>query len=302
LLARADIYLLEEHQLRILDEDSKLLLTLEPMEHASLIGTPWQLTGYDDGAGGFVSLLAGTTITVGFNEDGQVAGSAGCNSYSGSYELNGAELTLGAISNTEMACVGPAGIMEQEVAFLSALRSVTRHQLEGNSLVLLNEQGYVLLTFGLPEKQSDDLGQGLRNMEFQSDWTQSGSAPLVDGEYREPAAPGSATETVIRLTEHAATGPVSGQAVTAVILVTDPGGSGTFYDLAVVAERDGKATHVASTFLGDRVQIQSFAIVGGEIVVEMIRQGDNDPMCCPSEHVVLTYALEGDELVLMSGQ
>ncbi len=39
----------------------------------------------------------------------------------------------------------------------------------------------------------------LKNMEYQSDWTQSGTAPLTDGEYREPAAPGSALSTTCSL-------------------------------------------------------------------------------------------------------
>jgi hypothetical protein len=179
----------------------------------------------------------------------------------------------------------------------------TSYQVEGNTLTLFNEQGYAMLTFGQPQPPTDGpgAGQDLMNLEFQSEWTQSGTALLVDGEYREPAAPGSATETVVRLTEYITTGTVSGQAVTAAILVTDPGGSGTFYDLAVVGEREGQLTHLTSTFLGDRVQIQSFAIVGDEIVVEMLRQGENDPMCCPSERVVLTYALDGGELLLTSG-
>ena len=43
----------------------------------------------------------------------------------------------------------------------------------------------------------------------------------------------------------------------AVVTITDPGGSGTFYDLAVVMEEGGQPVNVAIAPLGDRVQIQA---------------------------------------------
>ena len=155
----------------------------------------------------------------------------------------------------------------------------------------------------MPQEEAAGIdSETLKNMEYQSDFTQSGVAPLVNGEYREPAAPGSATETIVMLTEHTASGQLDGQQATVVILVTDPGGSGTFYDLALVVEQDGQPVNVASTLLGDRVQIQALSIAGNEIVVEMITHGPEDPMCCPTQQVVQTYALQGGELVQTSSQ
>ena len=137
-----------------------------------------------------------------------------------------------------------------------------------------------------------------KNISYLSEWTQKGTAPLVDGEYSESAAPGSATKTVVKLHDRMAFGyTADGQQFAAVVLVTDPGGSGTFYDLAVLTFEDGEPQHVASASLGDRVQIQSLAIEDGEIVVEMIAQGPDDPMCCPTQYTVERYALQGEELV-----
>jgi hypothetical protein len=141
---------------------------------------------------------------------------------------------------------------------------------------------------------------GLKNAEYQSGATKSGTAPLVDGEYSETPVPGSASKTVVQLTQQVAFGYLDGQAAAAVVLVTTTGGSGTFYDLAVVVERDGQLVNVASTMLGDRVQIQSFGIEGDEIVVEMITQGPDDPMCCPTQQVRQAYQLQGDQLVQTS--
>ncbi|MCP4196097.1 MAG: META domain-containing protein [Proteobacteria bacterium] len=142
----------------------------------------------------------------------------------------------------------------------------------------------------------------LANMTYQSEWTQSGTATLVDGQYSEQAAPGSATKTVVSLTEHIAIGTLDGEPAAAVVLVTDPGGSGTFYDLAVVTNPNGHPTNVASTHLGDRVKINSIDIVEDQIVIDMVKQGPDDPMCCPTQQVVQTYELQGDQLVETSSE
>lgn len=150
--------------------------------------------------------------------------------------------------------------------------------------------------------------QTFKNLSYQSEWTQKGSAPLVNGAYSESAAPGSATQTRISLHNKMAFGyTADGQQIAAVVLITDPGGSGTFYDLAVLTFEDGTPQHVASAFLGDRVQLLSLAIEpvgnnGGEIVVEMIAAGPDDPLCCPTQYTVARYTLDGKELVQTSAE
>ena len=120
----------------------------------------------------------------------------------------------------------------------------------------------------------------LRNAEYQSEWTRSGEAPLTDGEYREAAAPDSATETVVMLADRMAFGYLhEGQEAAIAILVTDPGGSGTFYSLVVVVEQTGELVNVAQILLGDRVKLNSVSLAGDEIVVDMLTQGPDDPFC-----------------------
>jgi hypothetical protein len=79
--------------------------------------------------------------------------------------------------------------------------------------------------------------------------------------------------------------------------MVDMGGSGTFYYLAAVVDQNGTPVNVDTVLLGDRVNIQSVAIKSGLITVNMVSSGPNDPMCCPSLEVTLTYKLEGDKLV-----
>ena len=105
-------------------------------------------------------------------------------------------------------------------------------------------------------------------------------------------------ELVIRLADMAF-GDLDGDGVedAVVVLVTDPGGSGTFYDLVAVVNRDGEPEHIATASLRDRANIQTLSIKVGHIVVEMTIHGPDDPMCCPSQLVQNTYALEGNQLV-----
>lgn len=138
----------------------------------------------------------------------------------------------------------------------------------------------------------------LKNSEYLSEWTASGTAPLTDGEYQESIMPGSATKIIVQLSDRMAFGYTSdGQPLAAIILITDPGGSGTFYHLSAVVERDGKPANIAQTLLGDRVKINSLAVEGDEIVVDMVTQGPDDPFCCPTQRVVQKYALKGDQLM-----
>lgn len=128
---------------------------------------------------------------------------------------------------------------------------------------------------------------------YPSGFTKGGIAPLTGGEYREAAAPGSATETVVQL-ERYARGDLNGDGVddAAVILVTDPGGSGIFRDVVAVLNRDGMPAPAASALLGDRVKLLSLDIVDGEIIVGMYCHGPEDPLCCPTQQVTRTYALQ----------
>ena len=73
-----------------------------------------------------------------------------------------------------------------------------------------------------------ELRETLGNMIYPSEWTRSGQAPLVGGVYEEPAAPGSASNIVIRLTDSLAVGRIGDQTMAALVIVTDPGGSGIF--------------------------------------------------------------------------
>jgi hypothetical protein len=139
----------------------------------------------------------------------------------------------------------------------------------------------------------------LKSGEYRSEWSANGKIKLHEGIYQEKIAPDSAAELVIKLSDRIAFGDLNGDGAedSAVILISDPGGSGTFYDLAAVINFNGKPQHTASVFLGDRVKVEEVSIRSGKIVVKMVTHDRTDPMCCPSLKVEQEYALHGDALV-----
>ena len=100
--------------------------------------TSWRLVTLG-GAG----LIPGAEITATF-EDGQVGGIAGCNHYGGSYQVSGDKLTVDAMSMTEMACMDPQGVMEQEQQYLELLGSAKTFSLTEGRLEIVTGSGQSL--------------------------------------------------------------------------------------------------------------------------------------------------------------
>jgi heat shock protein HslJ len=148
-LARVARFAVTPERLTLYDGDGATLLTYVPQAQTPLEGTAWVAQAYNNGRGGVVSLLAGTTITARF-EGGRAAGSAGCNSYSAAYTLNGNAIEIGPAAATRRACVAPPGIMEQEAAYLAALATARTYRTEGNRLTLETADGARVASFVAP--------------------------------------------------------------------------------------------------------------------------------------------------------
>jgi heat shock protein HslJ len=110
----------------------------------TLEGTRWVLESYGD-PDNPQAVLEDTEVTAWFFH-GEVNGSAGCNSYSGSYEIDGQNITIDSIGATEMYCMEPEGVMDQEKQYLSALRQAERFQIEDSKLEIFYS-GDQVLTF-----------------------------------------------------------------------------------------------------------------------------------------------------------
>ena len=112
----------------------------------TLTGVTWYLVSFNSGTGS-LSVKPGTQITALFDTTGKVAGSAGCNQYTASYQatLNG--LSIGAPATTKMACSEPAGIMTQETAYLMTIQGASGYSISGNTLTVTDSGGKAILTY-----------------------------------------------------------------------------------------------------------------------------------------------------------
>jgi heat shock protein HslJ len=106
----------------------------------------WVATGFlrDDV---FRTLVPGSEITLVLGDDGEVSGSAGCNTYTATYESDAGTIEITAPAATRMSCSSPAGVMEQEGAYLGALPTATGYRLDGSSLQLLRADGTGLASY-----------------------------------------------------------------------------------------------------------------------------------------------------------
>jgi heat shock protein HslJ len=116
-------------------------MTFAPSAPAGLPGTSWEVISYNNGKQAVVSLLTGSEISLNFGADGQVSGNAGCNTYSGGYEVSGAALKVGPLASTMMACDKPAGVMEQEQQYLAALQNAATFEIAGDTLTIRDAGG-----------------------------------------------------------------------------------------------------------------------------------------------------------------
>ncbi len=90
-----------------------------------------------------------------------------------------------------------------------------------------------------------------------------------------------------------------GQPEAAVVLVSNFGGSGSFYELTVLVNRGQDLEQTNNLELGDRVEIKSLAVSGGKINLHLLTHGPEDPMCCPSQKTTLVFHLAAGRLQLL---
>jgi peptidyl-Lys metalloendopeptidase len=111
----------------------------------TLAGTEWVLTSLAGNAP-----MQGTQITLSFEAE-SLGGSGGCNTYGGSYTASDDSLAVSDLYWTEMACLEPEGILDQELAYLNALNAVASYRVDAGRLQLYDEAGTQVLVFGPQE-------------------------------------------------------------------------------------------------------------------------------------------------------
>jgi heat shock protein HslJ len=106
---------------------------------AALDDTAWVLESYGE-PGNLQAVLEDTQVTAQF-ADGEIRGSAGCNTYFGGYETDNDKISIPLLANTEMWCEGK---MDQEQEFLSILNAAESYTVESDQLRISGD-GKVLI-------------------------------------------------------------------------------------------------------------------------------------------------------------
>jgi len=174
-----------------------------------------------------------------------------------------------------------------------------RDLMRAHALVALT--GCLLLLFSActpqdvppPETATELSAAVLRSATYTSLYVEEGEVLLDGGVFED-----TARRVAVYFIPEYAVGDLDQDGVpdAAVVLATNTGGSGTFHDLAVVLNRDGRPENVATAFLGDRVPVERIRIVDGEVQLDLTIHSPADPMCCPSLEVTRKLRLVGGEL------
>jgi heat shock protein HslJ len=128
----------ESNRLSLASGDASMIF--EAMPALSIAGTSWLVHAVNNGREAVASVLTDTELTIAFDAEGQVAGSAGCNRFTGSFTVEAQTLTFSPLATTRMTCMGE-GVVEQEQNFLAALASVATWEIRGERAQLRTEEG-----------------------------------------------------------------------------------------------------------------------------------------------------------------
>jgi heat shock protein HslJ len=139
-LAMVAAYKVEGKQLMLMSAEGITLATFKA-QSLDLSGTAWIVTGYNNGKEAVVSVISGSELTASFGADGKLTGSAGCNTYVTTYELQAKRVTIKPAATTRKMCVTPEGIMEQETQFIKALGTAASFNIDGDRLEIRSDDG-----------------------------------------------------------------------------------------------------------------------------------------------------------------
>jgi len=101
--------------------DGNETLTYEKAKPASLPGTKWTVTGYNNGKQAVTSPTSDSMLTIEFGTDGTASGTGGLNNFNGPFESTEKTIKIGPLASTKMA--GPQELMDQEAQYLAALEN-----------------------------------------------------------------------------------------------------------------------------------------------------------------------------------
>ena len=115
---------------------------------------------------------------------------------------------------------------------------------------------------------------------------------LTDGVY-EAGVPGAADYVSVNVLNFVANGDLNDDGKDEVVALVSEnyGGSGVFVFLVVYADDNGTLTFQTSLMVDDRPQVNALSIDNGEILLDVVVHGIDEPMCCPTLRSARHYLL-----------
>jgi putative lipoprotein len=106
--------------------------TPELKTDAEMLTGLWHVEDIDQGG-----VIDYAMVTLQFSENNRIAGSTGCNRYTGEVAISDGSFVISKASFTRKACV-PA-VAKQEQRFLAALNDATRYEIESNTWLIISD-------------------------------------------------------------------------------------------------------------------------------------------------------------------
>ncbi len=147
-LTTADSYVMQDNQLQLTYGDVSVM-TLDPLESLPFEGTTWNLQFIQQQPVGWVPPLDEATLTAVF-DGGSISGNAGCNTYTGSYEIDGNKFVVSDLATTQKMCESE-DLMQQETDYLKALQAAAIILQHPRSFELRDDAGVSMMIFGADE-------------------------------------------------------------------------------------------------------------------------------------------------------
>jgi len=123
---------------------------------------------------------------------------------------------------------------------------------------------------------------------------------LTNGAYQSTTDVSSPDFMSINLAPQMAFGDLNGDGVgdAALLLAENYGGSGVFVSLIAMLDQNGYPVQAASALIDDRPKINSLSIQHGQILLDALVHGPNDPACCAARPTKQTFRYAFGKLML----
>lgn len=143
-----------------------------------------------------------------------------------------------------------------------------------------------------------DYAAAIRNAQYQLGIPDSLQIiQLNNGTYEQGTA-GSEDYVSVVVTDFVTAGDLDGDGrdEIAALISENFGGTGVFVFVAIYKDVNGTPTFMTSRIVDDRPQLNALSIDNGEIFLDAVIHGMDDPMCCPTLRTTRHFRLLNDQL------